>query len=144
MERNSVMLSMAPKKAVLKARNRHELSSGIMRRTMVEACEGSGSSGASREAEADLRLRDKGLLVFGAEGGGAVPTSAREKEVGMFDVEDLPTLFEDVSLGLECAGFGSSLADEIGLLAADEILSLTISCSPSNVIPMFDSCAVSA
>ena len=64
MERNSVILSIAPKKAVLKARKRQELSSGIIRRTKVEACEGIGSSGASREVEVGLRVRDRGFWVF--------------------------------------------------------------------------------
>ena len=46
-ERSSCMLSIPPRKAKLKALKRQELSSGMTRRTMVDAWVGMGISGAS-------------------------------------------------------------------------------------------------
>lgn len=68
------MLSMRPKKAVLKARKRQELSSGIMRRRRVEVWEGRGSSGGSVSMVVGLRVKERGGF------GGAVPTSAKEND----------------------------------------------------------------
>lgn len=84
-ERSSTMLSIeVPKKAVLKARKRQELSSGMIRRTIVEACDGRGNSGASSGDMFCFLVKDNGSL--GLDGvplalgdGGVVPTSAKEK-----------------------------------------------------------------
>ncbi len=86
-ERSSIILSMAPKKAVLNARKRHELSSGIMRRIRVEAWSGKEISGASLFLPSPLCERDSGLLGLGASGGD-VPKLANEKDEGAGTFED--------------------------------------------------------
>ena len=78
---------MAPKKALLKARKRHELSSGIIRSNNVESCEGNGTSGGSLAAVLALRVNESGVLGFvdavvELVFGGARPTSANEKDDG--------------------------------------------------------------
>ena len=74
MERSSVIESRTPKKAEPKARKRHELSSGIMRRRRVEAWVATESSGGSVGAGA--RVKERG---FSGGEGGAVPKPAKEK-----------------------------------------------------------------
>ena len=70
------MLSMRPKNALPKARKRHELSSGIMRKRSIEACEGRASSGGS--VVCAFRVRESGLapgVLEGMESFGSSPTA---------------------------------------------------------------------
>ena len=103
-----------PKKAVEKARNRHELSSGMMRRTTVAPWDGSGTSGTSI-FDTTLRLRDSGLESAWLE---AVEPLLRA-----------PVPLKDGLSG----GFGVDLSDASVTRAAS---GLTISCSPSSSTPI--------
>lgn len=78
---------MAPKNALLKARKRQELSSGIIRSNSVESCEGNGTSGGSEFIVFALRVNESGGLGFVDPAvrlvvGGAWPTPANEKDDG--------------------------------------------------------------
>lgn len=86
--------------------------------------------------EADLRVKDRGF-EGDLMGGGAVPTSAKEKdEGGLVDVA-LVVPFERVLLGLVVDGFEFSLTD-VACLFGVPMLALTINCSPSSLIPIPD------
>ena len=134
------MLSMAPKKALPKARKRQLLSSGMIRRTRVELCVGRGSSGGSRDEVVGLRARDRGLLglldflVMSSAEDLLVPVEACEGEVGI-------VLFDD------CDCMAAFCMWDVDVLVLDvwgggANFSLTISCSPSSLIPRSLSCVV--
>lgn len=72
-----------------------------------------------------------------------MPTSANENEDGETAEEDFLAPWVNIWLGLGSKGFGRPTVDKDGLLA-DGVVSLTISCSPSSLIPISDSLAVSA
>ncbi len=150
------MLSTEPRKALPKARNMQELSSGITRKTRVELCEGTGISGVSiSPALFGLRVRERGgglvveeevevdervlspevpFVVF-LVGGGAVPTPANENCEGAGVVERVVEGWEGWTAA---AGTGWAVCDAVveSALSAPRTgdplsFALTISCSPS-------------
>ena len=71
-----------------------------------------------------------------------MPTSANENEDGETAEEEFLAPWVKIWLGLGSKGFGRPTVDKDDLLA--DGVSLTISCSPSSLIPISDSLAVSA
>ena len=125
------MLSIRPKKAELNALNRQELSSGIIRRTIVALRAGRGISGESCSILSAFLDNRRGLLAPGDDrADGVVPTLAREKDGVIVAALVLFRRF----------GFDSSLAfkeiDDSGLGGS---FGLTMSCSRSNLSPVRES-----
>ena len=75
-----------------------------------------------------------------------MPTSANENEDGETAEEGFLAPWVNIWLGLGSKGFGRPTVNKDGGdgLLADGVVSLTISCSPSSLIPISDSLAVSA
>ena len=130
-----------PRNAVSKARKRQLLSSGMIRKRRVEACVGRGNSGASRE-ESGLRLRESDWVGFGAGWGGAVLMLAKEKFEDEVVLVVLPVLFGGGSLGVVSVAVSLLFWLGTDFLLGWEALSLTMSCSPSNFTPNFESIIV--